>query len=273
MGPVIVPEIDELSNSGSETDEMTSIHSIEGPLSGPSTFPARFQHPRGGAGLSWNDRKPPSELQALDGIEEIENLLHPQRDGPQKRYKESSVGNCGKKVLQNIKLLNLFTRERSNVKGQWMAASEQATTAISGNPSKSASRKLRENAKQFLAQKQAPKSPYGSWNRSRIDTDEGFAQEINLYLQSKGKYVKADDIAVYLSQPDVQEKWGLKKSIGRATCKRWMHKLSWRWVKTHKGLYADGHERDDVMKYRQSAYLPAWYALQSRMRTWGQRWQ
>lgn len=118
-----------------------------------------------------------------------------------------------------------------------MVASEQAVSAI-GKLTKHASRKLREEAKKFLTQKQVLQSPYSAWNQSHIDTDEEFAQEINLYLQSKGKYVKADDIAVYLSKLKVQEKWGLKKSIGRATCKQWMHKLNWGWVKSHKGLAA-----------------------------------
>ena len=39
---------------------------------------------------------------------------------------------------------------------------------------------------------------------ARIDADEELAQEINIYLQEKGKYVKANDIAEYLNKPEVQ---------------------------------------------------------------------
>ncbi|KAF8151413.1 hypothetical protein B0H34DRAFT_678049 [Crassisporium funariophilum] len=178
------------------------------------------QHQRGGVGTSWEHQKAPSELQALDGLEEIEGLLRPCRDGPQKRYKESPLKAWGKRVLQDVKVfLNLFTAKNSKVKGEWMAASKQAVSAL-GKPTKHTSRKLCKEAKKFLTQKQVPQSPYGAWNQSRIDTNKEFAQEINLYLQSKGKYVKSDDISVYLSKPEVQEKWGLKKLIGRATCKR-----------------------------------------------------
>jgi hypothetical protein len=35
-----------------------------------------------------------------------------------------------------------------------------------------------------------------------------------------------------------------------------------------RGQYADGHERPDVVDYRQSKFLPAWAKIQSRMETW-----
>ncbi|KAJ7785137.1 hypothetical protein DFH07DRAFT_3854, partial [Mycena maculata] len=47
-----------------------------------------------------------------------------------------------------------------------------------------------------------------------------------------------------------------------------MHALKFRWVKNHKGQYVDGHERDDVVRYRQEVFLPAWYRMEGRMRAW-----
>jgi hypothetical protein len=47
-----------------------------------------------------------------------------------------------------------------------------------------------------------------------------------------------------------------------------MHALKFRWVKNHKGQYVDGHERDDVVRYRQEVFLPAWYQMEGRMRAW-----
>jgi hypothetical protein len=35
-----------------------------------------------------------------------------------------------------------------------------------------------------------------------------------------------------------------------------------------KGQYADGHERPDVVDYRQNKFLPAWAKIQERMETW-----
>jgi hypothetical protein len=44
-----------------------------------------------------------------------------------------------------------------------------------------------------------PVNPYGTWTKSRVETDEEFAQDINLHLQSLRKYVKAHDIVTYLN--------------------------------------------------------------------------
>ncbi|KAF9059511.1 hypothetical protein BDP27DRAFT_1143271, partial [Rhodocollybia butyracea] len=98
--------------------------------------------------------------------------------------------------------------------------------------------------------------------------DTEFAQDILAHLLSCGKYVHAQDVSDYLSRPDVQLKHGLQRSISPATAKRWMHKLGYRFVKKHQGLYVDGHERDDVVKYRQLVYLPAWTAVEPQMRSW-----
>ena len=194
-----------------------------------------FRHrPERGVGTSWEHRKPPTELQALDALSEIDGLLRPRYEGMQKRYKESSLNGWSKRVLGEIRtFLNLFTGDNSNVKGKWMEASKQAAQAL-GKATDHKSRSLRETTN----------------------------------LQSKGKYVKADDITEYLKDPEVQSRWGLTKSISRATAKRWMKKIGYRWVKRHRGQYADGHEREDVVYYRQNVFLPAWYQYESRMRTW-----
>jgi hypothetical protein len=47
-----------------------------------------------------------------------------------------------------------------------------------------------------------------------------------------------------------------------------MHALKFRWVKDHKGQYVDGHERTDVVQYRQEVFLLAWYGLEGRIRAW-----
>ncbi|KAJ3883967.1 hypothetical protein GG344DRAFT_25870, partial [Lentinula edodes] len=67
------------------------------------------------------------------------------------------------------------------------------------------------------------------------------------------------------------QKHGLKHTVSAATAKRWMRKLSYCFVKNHVGQYVDGHERDDVVKYRQTVFLPAWYSLENRMRSWDEQ--
>jgi hypothetical protein len=49
-----------------------------------------------------------------------------------------------------------------------------------------------------------------------------------------------------------------------------MKKLGYRWTKDPKGQYVDGHERQDVVHYRQNIFLPAWIRYQPRMQKWKQ---
>jgi hypothetical protein len=42
-----------------------------------------------------------------------------------------------------------------------------------------------------------------------------------------------------------------------ATAWRWLHKEGFKYINHKKGLYFDGHDRDDVVKYCQEHFLPA----------------
>lgn len=108
---------------------------------------------------------------------------------------------------------------------------------------------------------------FGTWNTSRIH-DEDFSTEIQLHLQGIGKYVKAMDIVYYLDQANVKQRLGLARTVSHATAKRWMKVLGYRWTKTPRGQYIDGHERDDVVAYRQMTFLPRMAALETRTLTW-----
>ena len=39
-------------------------------------------------------------------------------------------------------------------------------------------------------------------------------------------------------------------AISESTCQRWLHRLGYRNLEVHKGLYIDGHERPDVIEAR-----------------------
>ena len=58
---------------------------------------------------------------------------------------------------------------------------------------------------------------------------------------------------------------GLAKPLCERTARRWLLKLGWQQTRLRKGVYMDGHERDDVKKYRQEVFLPAMAAFERRM--------
>ncbi|KAG0708007.1 hypothetical protein DFH29DRAFT_979596 [Suillus ampliporus] len=91
---------------------------------------------------------------------------------------------------------------------------------------------------------------------------------IKLHFQSIGKYVSAQEIVNYLSDPEVQSCHGLSKTVSLATAQRWMHKLGYHWKEEEKGQYVDGHECEDVITYHQKVFMPLWESFQYFLQNW-----
>ncbi|KDQ22209.1 hypothetical protein PLEOSDRAFT_36105 [Pleurotus ostreatus PC15] len=49
----------------------------------------------------------------------------------------------------------------------------------------------------------------------------------------------------------------MKKCISEVTAQHWMKKMGYRWTLHPSGQFVDGHERVDVVHYRQNIFLPA----------------
>ncbi|KAJ7931020.1 hypothetical protein B0H13DRAFT_1594840 [Mycena leptocephala] len=99
-------------------------------------------------------------------------------------------------------------------------------------------------------------------------SDEDIAGDIHLHLQSLGKWVSAKDIVRYVATPEFQARLRVKRKITIRTAQRWMKKMGYRWKKEPKGMYSDGHERPDVVHYRQNVFLPRWCEFEARSRWW-----
>ncbi|RPB23933.1 hypothetical protein L211DRAFT_838386, partial [Terfezia boudieri ATCC MYA-4762] len=62
-----------------------------------------------------------------------------------------------------------------------------------------------------------------------------------------------------------------KKSISERTARNWLNKLGFEFKDVRKGVYIDGHEREDVVRYRQEVFLPAMEKLfHSGLREWAE---
>jgi hypothetical protein len=57
----------------------------------------------------------------------------------------------------------------------------------------------------------------------------------------------------------------LAKGISERTARRWLIKLGWRQTVVRKGVYMDGHERNDVVEYRNKVFLPAIARFEAQM--------
>jgi hypothetical protein len=59
-----------------------------------------------------------------------------------------------------------------------------------------------------------------------------------------------------VKKPKVMEHYRILKPITLDTACEWMLKLNFKWRQAPKGTYLNGHERPDVVHYRQNIYLP-----------------
>ncbi|KAF7311740.1 hypothetical protein MIND_00184100 [Mycena indigotica] len=57
--------------------------------------------------------------------------------------------------------------------------------------------------------------------------------------------------------PRIGVKAGLRHSISLSTARKWMAKFGWKYQEHKKALYYDGHERPDIVDYRQKEFIPA----------------
>ncbi|KAF9240820.1 hypothetical protein BU15DRAFT_31527, partial [Melanogaster broomeanus] len=211
-------------------------------------------------------RKPPGADEATEALHNLKNTLKPRR-ATGHGYKDPALGLWTRERLQSMfTFLTHYTSITSPAYKAWMSASLLTASGL-GKPTWWA-RQLRIITKSYIIHRtNLPMNPYGRWNSSRLE-DPDIANDIHEHLQSIGKYVRAQDIVDYLDKEDVRTWFGMKKSISLATAKCWIQKMDYRWTCNFKGQYVDGHERDDVVSYRQNVFLKQWAEMEEFMHTW-----
>lgn len=210
-------------------------------------------------------RPPPDLRDAELALADLKKILRPPRKS-EPGYEDPKLNMLFRERLEGMKqLLWTYIDCQSPTYGQWMATSLRTSRSL-GHTVHHA-RKLREWSRAFiLDREQLPYNPYGKWNLSVLETDETLAQEIHLHLQGIGPYCKAMDIIDFLDTPEMRERTHFDKRISLSTAQEWMKRLDYRWTLTPKGQYVDGHERPDVVDYRQNIFLPAWSKVKDRTR-------
>ncbi|CAE6456455.1 unnamed protein product [Rhizoctonia solani] len=106
---------------------------------------------------------------------------------------------------------------------------------------------------------------HGWWNVPMLG-DEDIGREIKAHLYKVGKYAGAEAIVDFFLDEETRTRLGIPKPISLRTAQRWMTQYGgFRWRKELKGQYTDGHERIDVVEYRQKTYIPFMQALERLM--------
>jgi hypothetical protein len=212
------------------------------------------------------EREAPLQPVAIQALEDLKQLLHPARKTG-RGYTDPELDSFVRSCMEGMQtLLNFYTHDLSLTYGAWVASSIQASTAL--GKGLSCAKRIRFLTRQFIEDRTLlPINPYGGWNKSML-ADEDLCNDISLYLQEIGKEISAKKLVDFLACEDVCSKHGIEKQISKRTARRYLNTLGYHWSTPKKGQYADGHERDDVIYYRDKVFLPKWKEIQSRMESW-----
>ncbi|KAJ7670285.1 hypothetical protein B0H17DRAFT_948860, partial [Mycena rosella] len=151
--------------------------------------------------------------------------------------------------------LTQYSNPNSVTYGKWALSARQA--AIAAGRDVYCARRFANLSREYIASRKVlPINPYETWKKSML-ADKDLANDIREHLQELGKFITADKLVDYLSREDVMDKHGLDKKISVRMARRYLNDLGYRFTAEKKGQYSDGHERDNVVYYREEVYLPS----------------
>ncbi|THU95070.1 hypothetical protein K435DRAFT_819824 [Dendrothele bispora CBS 962.96] len=202
-------------------------------------------------------REAPTIEQATQALQDLLKIIRGESRGKGGGYKDPKYDIFTKNRLDGMRtLLSLYTDTRSSTYEKWAASSLMASISLCHGTH--CARVLRCLARQFIGDRTIlPVNSYGDWNQSML-VDEN---EI-------GENISAQRLVTYLTQPDVMEKHGITREISLRMANHYLKALGFRFAHPKKGQFADGHERDDVVYYRERRYIPRWKQIWGQTRKW-----
>lgn len=181
-------------------------------------------------------------------------------------------------------------------KGYSLVPASEIAAEGNGFARKWGGRLVRVWVREWISNRSLPASARGAHVKSfSLLSDPSILAEMRSYVRSDRWAMNPQKLADFSSRkmvPDVAKQYlqnivmteipqGLKKylelelfprihlkpanGISLRTARRWLHRQGFRYTEHHKALYFDGHERPDVVQYRQDIFLPAMASYRSRI--------
>jgi hypothetical protein len=182
------------------------------------------------------------------------------------RYKK----NESPTILNKLTILRNFATLR--IKGvRRIAASEEITRQFHKGTGHHFARQIRALAQHYQLFEQLPEEKQGGTGGRSLLKDERVQAVARTYLSgvplgkvTPRKFHRAltKDILPTLGFP-------IKDGLSECTARRWLISLGWRRMRVKKGVYMDGHERPDVVEYRNDMFLPLMASFERHMAKWG----
>ena len=109
---------------------------------------------------------------------------------------------------------------------------------------------------------ESSRGKFSKWE-SLLDS-EGFRLEATQFVRKHGYVKGAPNLTLADFVQWVSEKWDVQ--IHTETARVWLHQMGFSYRQFSKGIYFDGHEREDVVQHR-TEYLATLASLENRMLT------
>ncbi|KDQ33601.1 hypothetical protein PLEOSDRAFT_164326 [Pleurotus ostreatus PC15] len=169
--------------------------------------------------------------------------------------------------INQLIALRCFSNLRLKGMG-WVEASKHVAGTWHEGEGHWFARQLRVLARHYQQLGRLPEEKRGGERKAHtILLDEGVKTAAHNWLASQ----KVGSITPRLFQEVLNEEIlpalhvTTKKPLCERTARRWLVKLGYRRTTVRKGVYMDGHERDDVKEYRDKVFLPAMAKFEARM--------
>ncbi|KAL1739024.1 hypothetical protein HDZ31DRAFT_26193, partial [Schizophyllum fasciatum] len=212
-------------------------------------------------------RAAPHVTAAADAARDLAIYMRGESRGQSGGFKDPGFDAYTQRKLDALRdFLHVYSHPLSITVGRWAASAHQ--TAIAKGHGEYYAETILRLARAYIENwDMLPINPFGKWNES-IMADEDLSGEVKLYLQELGNDITAQKLADYLHRADVKERYQIDGDISVRTARRYLFMLGYRFMSPKKGQYTDGHERADVVYYRNHIYLPRLEKLYSRCRAW-----
>jgi hypothetical protein len=206
-----------------------------------------------------------SEPKAKDDIRSWEELREQLKSDLLEGYKKNATPT----ILNKLTVLRNFATLR--IKGvRRMAASEEIARQFHDGTGSYFARQIRVLARHYQLFEQLPEEKRGGTGGRSLLKDERVQAAAKTYLLgvplgevTPRKFHRAltKDILPTLG-------FTVKAGLSERTARRWLLTLGWRRTRVKKGVYMDGHERPDVVEYRDNVFLPLMASFERRMAQW-----
>ena len=132
-----------------------------------------------------------------------------------------------------------------------MKASMEAVKIVYNSDRKWTATRVREMAKYWHNNYTLPISCRGKHQKlSRIIDDEDIAERCRMWIRMNGNHTIPHRFKEFVQESLLPE-IGANKTISTRTARRWLKILGYHYQQQKQGIYYDGHEREDVVEYRQ----------------------